>query len=202
MALPAPSIVSYERKQLFIAIWQLFPVWVGILQQIIPFVRRYFMENGIVEYEGSKRRTFGNMRTLYTLILAAATITRVSAWTIFISSVLFPSLFAPEVVNFLTPSAVFKPAGMTASVKMPSIAAGSFQFLQYDEMVGGAAIVLWSAVLYLNVANKKTIGDWVSLVIKGTGIATVAGPQGLAVAALWARDEIVFAADQTGKKKL
>ncbi|KAL8939484.1 MAG: hypothetical protein Q9211_002715, partial [Gyalolechia sp. 1 TL-2023] len=157
MALPAPSVVSYERKQLFIAIWQAFPIWIGLLQQIITFLRRSVMETAIVEYEMTKRRTFGSMRTAYALMLTVATVTRVSAWTISISSILFPSIFAPEVVDSLTPFVVFKPAAVTASVKMPSLAAGSLQFLQYDEMVGAAATVVWSAALYLSAAEKNTM---------------------------------------------
>lgn len=202
MALPAASVVSYERKQLFIALWQVFPIWIGILQQIIPSLRRYFLHIAPVGYEWTKKRTFGSMRTTYGLMLTVAIVTRVSAWTISVSSILFPSIFAPEVINSLTPSAVFKPAGVSASVKMPSIAAGSLQFLQYDEMVGGAAIVVWSVALYLNSVKKKTMGDWVSLVVKSTGIAAVAGPQGLAVAAVWARDENIFADDHTERKNM
>ncbi|KAL8827341.1 MAG: hypothetical protein Q9170_007054 [Blastenia crenularia] len=203
MVLPAPSIVNYERKQLLIAIWQAFPVWVGILQQIIVSSRRYFQQVAIIEYEATKKRTFDSMRTVYGLMLTAAVVTRVSAWTISFSALLFPSIFAPNVVILLTPSAVFKPAGFTASVKMPSIAAGSLQFLQYDEMVGAAAMILWSATLYLNIMKKKnTLVEWMSLMVKGFAIGAIAGPQGLAVAAMWARDEIISAEDYTERKKL
>ncbi|KAI4185926.1 MAG: hypothetical protein L6R41_003823 [Letrouitia leprolyta] len=201
MALPAPSVVSYERKQLFIAIWQVFPIWIALLQQIIPYLRRCFMKTFIIENEVYKRRTIGTMRTAYMTMLTVATVTRVSAWTVPISSFLFPSIFAPDAVNSLTPSSVFKPAAVTASVKMPSLAASSILFLQHDEIVGSAAVVIWSLALYLNTTGKKTMGDWISLMVKGTGIAAVAGPQGFAVAAIWARDEIIFAIDQTEKKK-
>lgn len=200
MALPAPSVVSHERKQLFIAIWQVFPLYIALFQQIIPSIRRYFVKPYIIENEIYKKRTVGTMRTAYTLMLTVATITRVSAWTVPLSSILFPSIFAPDTVNSLTPLAVFKPAAVTASVKMPSIAAGSLLFLQHDEMVGAAATVIWSLALYLNASGKKTMSSWVSLAVKGAGIATIAGPQGFAVAAVWARDEIIFANDQTEKK--
>lgn len=202
MILPAPSIVSYERKQLFIAIWQAFPIWVGILQQVILFSRRYFGEVAIFEYERTKKRTIDSMRTAYAFMLTVAVITRISTWTISISSILFPSIFAPEVVSLLTPSAVFSPAGATASVRMPSIAAGSLQFLQYDEMVGAAAMVLWSAALYINTMERRSIGGWVSLIVKGTVVEVLAGPQGFAVAAVWARDEIIFAGANSDKKDL
>ena len=92
------------------------------------------------------------------------------------------------------------PRYITSSVKMPSIAAASFQLLQYDELVGAAAIVIWSAALYINASSKKSSGDWMSLIFKGTALNVFAGPHGFAVAAIWARDEIMFADIDKQKK--
>lgn len=198
VALPAPSIMTYERKQMLIAIWQAFPAWVGILQQILPLVANGFTNK--VAVADAKTHTLSKMRIIYLLMLALAVVVRVSAWTISISAVLFPSIFAPDVVQLLTPSAVFRPRAATPTVKMPSIAAASLQLLQYDEMVGAAAMVMWSAALYINTSERKGLGDWLSLIVKGIGIEALAGPHGFAVAAVWARDEIIFADDNTQKK--
>ena len=205
MALPAPSFVSHERKQLFIAIWQAFPIWVGVLQQIIPFLTHYFTDTAVREYSENKSTeyyTFTKMRSVYVLMLTVAIVSRVSTWTISISSVVFPSIFAPGFVDHLSPSAVFRPAGATASLKMPSIAAGALQFLQYDEMVGAAAMCIWSAALYITAMERKSIRGWVSLVMKGIVIEALAGPHGFAVVAVWARDEIIFSYADNAKKKM
>ncbi|KAI4129920.1 MAG: hypothetical protein LQ338_002005 [Usnochroma carphineum] len=199
MALPAPSIVTYEKKQVFMAIWQAFPLWVGILQEIIPSVQRALTGNTAVMK--TKKQIVDSMRTVYAIMLTAAVVTRISTWTILDTAVLFPSIFAPDVAHTLTPSAVLKPMGVTPSVKMPSIATGALQFLQYDEMVGAAAIVLWSSALYINQIQKKSLGEWVSLVVKGIVIEALAGPHGLAVAAVWARDEIIFAEEHDAQRK-
>ena len=37
LALPAPSILTYDQKQNWIAAWQVFPLWVEISQEIIAF---------------------------------------------------------------------------------------------------------------------------------------------------------------------
>lgn len=84
---------------------------------------------------------------------------------------------------------------------MSSIAAGVLQLLQYDEMVGGAAFVFWSIALYVSVAERKSVRGWLSLVVKGVFLEALAGPEGFAVAALWARDEIIFAAGHNAGKK-
>ncbi|KAL8904281.1 MAG: hypothetical protein Q9207_003377 [Kuettlingeria erythrocarpa] len=199
MALPAPSIVSYERKQVFMAIWQAFPIWVGILEELIALLWGSLSGDTVVER--TRNRTIDSMRNVYGILLCFALVTRVSAWTISVSSVLFPGIFAPTVVDLLSPSSVFRPLAATPSVKMPSIAAGGLQFLQYDEMVGSAACVLWSAALYLSVAKRKSVDGWVSMVVKGVVLEALAGPEGFAVAALWARDETIFAVEQGADRK-
>ncbi len=199
MALPAPSIVSCERKQVFMTIWQAFPIWVGILEELIPFLWNSLSGDAVVE--STRERTIDSMRTVYGILLGIALVARVSAWTISVSSMLFPGIFAPTIVDLLSPSSVFRPLAATPSVKMPSIAAGGLQFLQYDEMVGSAACVLWSAALYLSVAKRKSVNDWVSLVVKGVVLEALAGPEGFAVAALWARDETIFAVEHGADRK-
>ncbi len=199
-ALPAPSVISYEKKQLFIAIWQAFPLWVGICQIVLPVLRSLFIDD--VTPKRTNKQIIDSMRRIYATMLVVAIVTRISTWTISISAILFPGIFAPEVGNLLKPSNVFGPAAATPSVKMPSLAAGSFQLLQYDEMIGGAAMVLWSASLYTNAIGSKGLADWAWLAMKGIVILALAGPQGLAVAAVWARDEIIFASDNQKTKSL
>ncbi|KAL9601484.1 MAG: hypothetical protein Q9179_002853 [Wetmoreana sp. 5 TL-2023] len=199
-ALPAPSVIGYERKQMFMAIWQAFPLWVGLFQQIIPFLTRQFTGNVGVGKE--RTHNIKELRKFYLLLLTAAVVTQASTWTMSISAVLFPNLFAPDAVSLLTPTAVFKPKAASPLVKMPSTAAGSLQLLQYDEIVGVAALMLWSAALYVNASGNRRFGGWVSLIAKGVAVGAIAGPQGLAVAAVWARDEIVFADDNSNKKDL
>ncbi|KAL8790947.1 MAG: hypothetical protein Q9213_000372 [Squamulea squamosa] len=142
------------------------------------------------------------MRTVYAMMLVIALVTRLSTWTLSISASILPDIFAPKVGQLLKPATVFFPAAATPSVKMPSIAAGALQFLQYDEIVGAAAMVLWSAVLYVSAIDRKGPAGWASLVAKGVVIEALAGPQGFAVAAVWARDEIIFASDNEERKRL
>ena len=199
LALPAPSTIAYETKQLYMAIWQIFPITTGVLQIVLSTVRSLLTKK--VAVEKTARHNIDHMRTVYTTILVVAFVTRISTWTISISALLFPSIFAAEVGTILKPSSVFFPAAATPSTRMPSIAAASFQLLQYDEIVGSTAMLLWSTCLYIVAMDRKEPAGWASLVIKGIVIEALAGPLGFAVAAIWARDEIVFANDNTEKKK-
>ncbi|KAL8728089.1 MAG: hypothetical protein Q9166_005614 [cf. Caloplaca sp. 2 TL-2023] len=200
LALPAPSIISHERKQLFMAIWQAFPLWTGMLQTVMSLLRQSVMDHAANDM--AKKDTVGSMRTVYAFMLIVAVVTRLSTWTILDLSVILPSIFDPKIVHLLNPSAVLRPASVAPSVKMPSIAAGSLQFLQYDEMIGAFAMVVWSSALYISAMERKGLAGWAALLVKGVLIEALAGPQGFAVAVVWARDEHIFAGASTEKKNL
>ncbi|KAL8893647.1 MAG: hypothetical protein Q9192_005060 [Flavoplaca navasiana] len=200
LALPAPSVIRYDTKQLYLAVWQIFPMTTGILQIVLPIVRSWLTERVVVEK--TAKHTLDHMRYIYATMLVIALVTRISTWTISISALLFPSIFAAEVGNLLKPSSVFLPAVATPSTKMPSIAAAAFQLLQYDEIVGTTAMLLWSTTIYIIAMEQRGPAGWVSLMIKGIVIETLVGPVGFAVAALWARDEIIFANDSNEKKNI
>ncbi|KAL9039458.1 MAG: hypothetical protein Q9180_002513 [Flavoplaca navasiana] len=198
--LPAPSVIRYDTKQLYLAVWQIFPMTTGILQIVLPIVRSWLTKKVVVEK--TAKHTLHHMRLVYATMLVIALVTRISTWTISISALLFPGIFAAEVGNLLKPSSVFLPAAATPSTKMPSIAAAAFQLLQYDEIVGTTAMLLWSTTLYFIAMERRGPASWVSLVIKGIVVEALVGPVGFAVAALWARDEIIFANDSNEKKKI
>ncbi|KAL8818833.1 MAG: hypothetical protein Q9223_002625 [Gallowayella weberi] len=200
LALPAPSIITHERKQLFIAIWQAFPLWTGILQIVLPFVSSWFLDRKAVEK--AEKHTINSMRTIYACMLAVAVVTRISTFTTMGLSVLFPIILAPEFVQLLNPSMVLRPVSVSPAVKMPSIAAGALQLLQYDEMVGAFAMVVWSSALYINAMEKRSLASWATLFVKGVVVGALAGPQGFAVAAIWARDECIFANVDIDKKSI
>ncbi|KAL8715780.1 MAG: hypothetical protein Q9220_000447 [cf. Caloplaca sp. 1 TL-2023] len=191
VALPAPTVLTYESKQVCMAIWQMFPLWVGLLQGMMPLISSYI--SGAPGPENGSERTIDHMRTIYAMLMTVAMVSRISTCTIAFSAILFPSLFAPRVAHLLTPMAVFVPRAATPSVKVPSIAAGAFQFLQYDEMVGESATVVWSAALCVSGTGRKSFSGWMKSIAIGILIASLAGPQGFAIAAVWARDETFFA---------
>lgn len=186
MSLHAPSICGHQWKQTFMAIWQVFPVWMSLSHQLIASLTKKAKTV-------SQGNPIGSLRNLYVLLLVAAGITQVSTFTLVGVSTAFPSLFAPEFAGIFNLSKVFIPRGITPSTKMDSIGSGALMLMQYDQLIGSTAIDLWASILFLQArrrARKESISP--SLVFNGAAAMLLAGPLGYAIACIWARDEIIF----------
>ena len=198
LALPAPSVLTYDQKQTFIASWQVFPVWVEILQQLFSFTFASLSSNEAKQkpsWRNSNKRTLAALRFVYLSVLIIAGVTRITTVMLSWTSRLLPKLFAPEFQGLLDPSKVFQTQSFFASRKMNSIGEGAFQFLQYDEMTGSSALVFWSVALYFQ-AYLRTITFNVRIALKAILAFMVStaffGPCGSAVCFIWARDELIF----------
>ena len=113
-------------------------------------------------------------------------------------------MFAPEFRGIFNPSNVFQPASLLPSKKMGFVGEGAFQLLQYDEMCGSTALLVWSAALLANkYAETRPISLWtvVRLFASSAILVTLFGLSGCAVALTWARDELVFEEKGSAEKK-
>jgi hypothetical protein len=194
--LPAPSVLSFDNKQIIMAIWQAFPLWVAFVQLISKSLI------GLLFPESRHRQGLLSHRFLYGVLFFISGATHIAAAAVSAFSSLFPALFAPEYKGVLDYSNVYVPAAITPATKMPSIVSGMFLLLQWDEIVGGAALLLWAVVLYVMAARDvyQNSLDWLLfLVVTGT-LTFIAGPSGTAIALLWARDEHVNGGAPSVKK--
>lgn len=192
MALPSPSILNYEQKQNFMAIWQVFPLVVALLQQVlkrtIPFL------SSLVTNKNKKSNSIRPLRLIYISAFILAGVPRVATMTLIAMSTLFPTLFAPEYKGVFGAARVLRVASVTPAEKMTSIGDGNLQLLQYDEMISNFALIVWAATLYLRVDPKERgVGGWLGLILRAVGVWAVAGPVGVTILCVWGRDEIVFA---------
>jgi len=194
MCLPAPSVINHEQKQTFIAIWQMFPLWVAILQRFIPYLTAIFTKNDTPSSVRSHKNELSSLRQLYFSLLVVAGIGQISTVTLMAISRWFSDLFAPDFVGVFDPSHVFLPSALSPSTKMPSIGAGALLLLQYDEFIGSASMALFATTLYVNTScNSKMYSISASLVMRGIAALVLTGPLGYAVACIWARDELIVA---------
>ena len=201
MSLPAPSVISFDQKQVYIAIWQFFPVWVSVLQAILPYVLPNLEEQHSAK--SSTQQAFNTMRVLYVGLLTFAGIGQVSTASLLLVSKFFPGLFAVEFQGSFNPGKVFLPVAISPSTRMPSIGAGAHQLLQYDEYIGSAAMVLWGTVLFANTYQiLKCRQNVASLLAQGTAALLLTGPLGYATACTWARDELIIAEAGEDAKKV
>ena len=83
---------------------------------------------------------------------------------------------------------------------MQSVGASMLQFLQYDEIAGCSALIVYAGYLLANKWTPASLGQWVGVVFGGVATLALAGPAGLAVVLIWIRDEVVYAEEKGGKK--
>lgn len=202
MSLPAPSILSFDHKQTFIAIWQMFPMWVAVFQAVIPSLILVFKVDQRLDGKDARKIELTTLRRLYILLMVIAGIGQVSTATLMATSKWFPDLFASQFKGVFDPQAVFVPAAVSPSVKMPSIGAGALLLLQYDQLIGSASMALFATFMYVlarqRISPRHSIG---SLFVGGLAVAIVTGPLGYAVACIWARDELIVQADREHGQK-
>lgn len=199
LSLPAPSVLSFDQKQTFIAFWQMFPIWFECLQQLFSVVIAKFLpgtSKSPMSPQRANRRTMEALRSVYVFALAIAGVTHISMVMLSMTSILFPALFAPKFRGELDPSNVFLTKSFFASKPISSIGVGAFQLLQYDDMVGSIALQLWALALYVK-TNKRIskVHRWTAMKVVSALIASTVlfGSCGCAVCFIWARDELVFA---------
>lgn len=195
LALPAPSVLTSDRKQILMAVWQVFPIWVDVLQRTIPFMVSV-VSNAERKCATSPAKVPGKyiraMRCVYIFALVLSGFTHISAMTLAATSRLFPSLFAPEYVGMFNPSNVFFPSTISMTTQMPSIGHGALLLLQYDGLIGSASFVLWASTLYVRAYGRRRVFDrWLSLFAANVLLTALVGPVGCVVALIWARDELV-----------
>lgn len=196
LALPAPSVLTFDRKQILLAIWQVFPIWVGVLQRTIPSMVS-MVSNSERKSSAPRAKASGNylraIRCIYLFALVLTGFTHISATTLTATSKFFPNLFAPEYVGVFNPSNVFFPRTISTTVRMPSIGQGTLLLLQYDGLIGSASLVIWASTLFVRAYGRRRVFDqWLSLVTANVLLSALVGPVGCAVALIWARDELVL----------
>jgi len=207
LSLPAPSVLTFDQKQTFIAFWQMFPIWFEILQHVFSFVFGKLLQGTLKSPTSSHKsdwRAMEALRSVYIFVLAIAGVTHVTTVMLSVTSMLFPALFAPQFRGELDPSNVFLTQSFFASKPVSSIGAGAFQLLQYDDMVGSIALQLWAVALYLNTSLRTSkLDSWTAIKVFSAFVASTVlfGSCGCAVCFIWARDELVFAGVKEDDRK-
>lgn len=192
LGLPVPSILSYDGKQVAMALWQVFPLWVALLHPLSTYIvtlQTRTMRRPVME---DNRNTMSILRLVYTFFLTLAGISHISTGVLMLTSMMFPGLFAPEAVGIFNLPKVAIPVTMTASFEVSSIGEGSLLLFQYDNMIGSAAMVLWATVMYIRACER--VGTSLSsarLLMQVVALTAVAGPVGCAIVMIWSRDELV-----------
>ncbi|MCJ1300474.1 hypothetical protein MMC08_003271 [Hypocenomyce scalaris] len=205
LALPAPSVLTFGRKQILMAIWQVFPISVDLLQRIIPVISSTILKGTDKRPTPPTSRAMGYiraMRGVYLFALILSGFTHISAMTLTATSKFFSGLFAPEYVGIFNPSRVFFPRTISTATQMPSIGHGTLMLLQYDGLIGSASLLIWASALFVRAYGRRRIFDrWLSLVAANVLLTGLMGPVGCVVALIWARDELLLSGSEVYAEK-
>ena len=197
-ALPAPSIVSHDLQQILVSAWQVFPLWVGILQQVFRWMLPVILPASMQRIRARPRIA---LRTVYIFALFFIILFRASSLGLSFVATLFPMMFAPGYASKMSVSQVFLPA--TASLANPpgSVAAACLLLLQYDQLVGSNLVLAWAFIMLVSAGRKhEALPSWPVLSVAVASLWAVLGPGGCAVTLMWARDEMVLSQTSTKKK--
>ena len=143
------------------------------------------------------------LRAIYICAFLFASPIRLATITLIATSKLFPVLFALQYQDVFNPSKVLNAAAITPSTKMASLADGVLLLMQYDEMISATVLLLWSSGLCLRAStSERSAGKWMVLLWRCFLMWAVAGPVGVVIFCLWARDEAMYArAEESERKK-
>lgn len=187
MVFPSPSLISYSTKQSLIALWQAFPLWVSILQQCCsPAVTKLL---GLSKANTRQLDSIIATRVFYLAILAIAALTHLSTFYLVAMAYLLPADDVGEYKDAWSFSNIFIPASITPSFKVNSIGEGAHLMMQYDEIIGNSAVLVWAFALFVTAPPGKLQLSQAQLSAFGLVLLIVTGPIGLAVGLVWARDE-------------
>ena len=199
-SLPAPSVLTFDGKQNFIALWQAFPVWVALVQQFLRFGLTIF---GYGKKANDFQGSLAALRCVYAFLLTLATLTHLPALSMMFISLCLPENFTSEAMSTYSFANVFIPSTISASTKMGSIGHANRLLLQYDEIVGFTTVLLWASFLWTQARNRSgNLHLLTELIPRIITLTLATGPMGCAVAMLWSRDELIWHEGGSTNKKI
>ncbi|UNI21307.1 hypothetical protein JDV02_007308 [Purpureocillium takamizusanense] len=195
MTLPISATITPDVKQILIAIWQPWPVYVAIL---LRFAHTAFSSSSTGRTEDSPENTAKGRRSLrfaYAFAFANTAIPHIVTLTVSLATVAAPAIFDAKYREALHPLNVFHTPLPWKSpvVQVATVGEGVHGFLRWDYLIGTTGVLVWALSLY-RTAHRLVYGrvDNLGLLLKTAWLTVLAGPVGAAVELMWERDELVF----------
>jgi hypothetical protein len=212
--LRAPETISIDLKQIFIAIWQPWPIYVSILAGVVHYTTSLFTSPESNTTKATQTQ-LTLLRRVYAFAFAHTAITHIAGWTVSLATVVAPVLFNPKYIPLFHPHRVFFPTFpfLATDLKIGTVGQGVHIFLQWDFLIGSLGMLVWAIGLWSAAQKKYRLGSDAEksstsfgFLIKVSLLVLVAGPVAAAVELVWERDELVFSQGlsqgqgQTGKE--
>lgn len=189
MSLPGFSPQVHQR---LVAVWQVFPIWIWMLQYIFGQASRLRVRGPRqLTSRTSQTRTIDleSLNRLYRFAFALATLTHDITLGLIALVQCFPALIATSSGHAVTFQDVFLPPNFRTGTQISDMVQGAHGFFQYDQYVGSIAVIVWVMTLRFNARSKSmSARQWVKLASEVVGYVLLAGPAGALVMLLWVRD--------------
>ncbi|KAF7626420.1 hypothetical protein F9C07_12398 [Aspergillus flavus] len=205
LILPISEHITFDLKQIFIAIWQPWPAYISIILTLIYTITTPFTSSDRTT-PASERKNLSSLRWVYAFAFGNTALTHLVSWIVSLASVLVPDIFNPEVVDYLHPGRVFEvPIPWEEPVRtVASVGHGVHAFLRWDYIIGSLGVLVWAGSLH-GAAQRGVYGSvgWLGLLWKVGLLSVFVGPVGAAVELMWEREELVLAKrglTESGKK--
>jgi hypothetical protein len=201
IALPFPSVLSTNQHQIWLALWQAFPVLVAISHS----VNYILVSTQLPATSDTRENRARSLKQTYGLLKQAGRYAHWTTLSICLWATVYPGAFAPKVSSRLSFGHVFIPSAFTLGQAVPSAVAGSHLFLQWDRITGIACTLLWCGGMYAQ-AGIKTGKDLKPREAVWRGLSLLArmaldGAAATAVGIMEERDDLLLEAEGTDKKK-
>lgn len=193
MISPLSDTMTPDLKQIIIAIWQPWPVYISILTTAAHILFSHFVSNDN-NVDGG-RATLSSLRKVYAVAFANTVINHQIPLVLSLFTIIEPRFFHEKFARALHPSVMYQaPLPWTKpTLQVSDIGTGVHIFLRWDYIIGSAGVLLWALTLHRN-AHRAILGKagCLGLLVKVALLSVFAGPVGAAVELMWERDELVI----------
>lgn len=183
MALPSPSLLSFDTKQVALAIWNVFPIWVWVVGAGL----RLTLAPTWSKSPSKAPHMMAALSSAYIPALVVSVWSHVAIVGVSLSTCLFPAPFRPEYLTALHPSALFVPP--LAVVAGGTVGDGTRSFMLWDQLIGYVTVTLAMLMRLRNAAPRALRGGTWCIVAAATLLGyVVAGPGSTCLLISWYAD--------------
>lgn len=195
--LPAPGLWTYSQKLFAMAIWQVFPLWTALAQQIFKRI----LPDYAVEANSSRASSWrlgSALKRPYLFVVIMAGLIRVGSIVRVVYDIQYSPLEdAPSWGIFYQ---LLFPKALDPGEKYDTLAAGCATFLEWDETIGQTALVIYSAFQCFQIWRPRKPSDYTFLFLGLPITWLVTGSSGLAAVYLAKRDSTVIRRSERSKR--
>ena len=185
MSLPwlDPSVHQY-----LVAIWQVFPLWITMLQYALKKAYSYLSHHHKSEIGRFPASEIKSLDRVYRFSFAPAMLTQVLTVGL-IACAQSDAPFNLLSDHDITFCGVFLPPNFRQEVQIRDMIQGAHGMFQYDQYVGSLAAIVWAVTVRLDASEASmSFRQLVELTLQVISYTLLAGPAGAIIILLWARD--------------